>query len=123
MSAMTVHQMAERVAGLMQERLGVRGKGLAGKLRRGRRALPRKLRPEADLLAAAEAQAENPKLALQLDDARIAQAYDALVRHLSPMGRSDRRVAMLRSAAASAALALLVVAALFIAIAAWRGLV
>ncbi|WP_146010324.1 hypothetical protein [Acidimangrovimonas sediminis] len=123
MSAMTIQQMADRVAGLMVARLHVRGRDLSTKIRRGGKRLPRKLRPEAALLADAADRAGNPRLAQQLDEARLAQAYDALVRHLGPLGRSERRTALWRSMITSAAFALLVVLGLFLTVVVWRGLV
>ena len=60
MSAITVQQMADRVAGLMEDRLRVRGGGLAEKLKRGGRALPHKVRHEAEYLAKAAALAQIP---------------------------------------------------------------
>ena len=123
MSAVTIQQMADRVAALMEQRLGVRGRSLPEKLRRGRRRLPRRLRREAALLADATAQAGHPRLMAQLDHERLSTAYDALVRHLSPLGRSERRTAMLRSIGAGAALAVLAVLCLFFGVAAWRGLI
>ena len=121
MSAVTIRQMAQRIADLMEKRLGVRGADLAAKLRRGARQLPRKLRAEAALLAEAAELSSNPKIALQLDEARLAQAYDALSRHLSPMGRGARRREMLRDMITSAVLSLFLAAGLFLAILIWRG--
>lgn len=121
MSALAVQQMAERVAALMEERLRLRGKGLAEKLRRSRTALPRRIRSEAAVLAEAELAARNPKLVLRLDHERIAAAYDACIRHLNGLGRWDRRRAYAAGLARSIAVQLALVALLLAAVLVWRG--
>lgn len=83
MSAITIQQMADRVAGLMEQRLGIRGNGLAEKLRRGGRGLPRGVRAAATELADLAERAQNPKLLVQIDQSRVAACYDICLRHLS----------------------------------------
>jgi hypothetical protein len=121
MSVTTVQQMADRVAGLMEERLRVRGKTLADKLRRGGRLLPRKVRREAEYLAEVAHLAQHPKVQTMLDDARIAAAYDICIRHLREVGAKERMIAMVLGITGSVAFGLLVLAGLFIAVLVWRG--
>lgn len=121
MGGASVQQMADRVAALMEERLRVRGTGLAGKLRRGGRALPRKIRAEAELLAAAAEKAQVPKLLLQLDQERVAEAYDACVRYLRPLGRTARVRGYVMDLAAASGFAVVVTAALVVGVLVWRG--
>lgn len=123
MSAVTIQQMADRVAGLMEDRLGVRGTGLGAKLRKGGRLLPRKVRAAAEELAAYAERAENPKLLVQIDIGRVATAYDICVRHLSALQAGRQRMNMLVGMAGSVAFILLVVAGLTVAFLAWRGLI
>ncbi|MFN3641365.1 MAG: hypothetical protein ACK4TB_00400 [Gemmobacter sp.] len=122
MGAITVQQMADRVAALMEERLGVRGSGLRDKLRRGGRRLPRRVRKEAEYLAEVAFLAQNPKVQTMLDDARIAAAYDACVRHLQGAAGKGRAAAFLVNLAGSVVFQLAVVAGLALAVARWRGL-
>ena len=123
MSSITIRQMAERVAGLMEVRLGVPGKDVATRLRRGARRLPRKLRKNAALLADAAEMAAHPKLVAQLDEARVAAAYDALTRYLSSLGGKTRRRDMLRDMTTSAVLSLLAAVGLFIIMLIWGGFI
>jgi hypothetical protein len=123
MSAMTVQQMADRVASLMEERLGVRGTGLPEKLRRGGRRLPRRGRRAAAYLAEVSVLAQNPKVQLMLDDDRIAAAYDTCVRHLRSLSASDLVIGRLLGIAGVVATAVLAAAALFIGLLVWRGFV
>ena len=83
MDAVAIQQMADRVAALLEERLRVRGRSLAVKLRRGGRALPRKVRTAAETLAAAAEKARHPKLMGQIDRGAVADAYTACMQHLS----------------------------------------
>lgn len=122
MGATSVQQMADRIAALMEERLGVKGDALADKLARGGGKLPREVRAEAAFLAESAAQAANPALFTRLDHARIASAYDTCLRHLKKTGRGARRQGLLIDMLARIAVILLVVAALALGVALWRGL-
>jgi hypothetical protein len=121
MSATAIQAMAERVAGLMEDRLKVRGKGLAEKVRAGGRLLPRRVRSAANVLAQAADQARNPRLVPQIDMDAVSRAYDTCVRHLTPLGRRDRILGLAVGVAASVALAVLVVAVGFVGVLYWRG--
>ena len=121
MGSVSVQQMADRVAALMEERLRIRGTGLAEKLRRGGRALPRRIRAEAELLAAAAEKARVPKLLMQLDHERVAAAYDACVRYLAPLGRGARVRGYVLDLAAASGFALVVTAAMVVGVLVWRG--
>jgi hypothetical protein len=121
MSAVTIQQMADRVAGLMEERLRVRGTGLAEKLKKGGRLLPRKVRLQAESLAQAAALAQNPKLMLQLDQAAVAQSYDVCLRHLGGVNAWERRKGAILGIAASVGASVLVVGLLLLVVLRWRG--
>lgn len=121
MTATNIQQMADRIARLMQDRLRVRGTGLAEKLRRGGRLLPRNVRAEAELLARAVGESQHPKLRMMQDQERIARAYDICLRHLRDLGATDRLIGRTLGIAGSVAFALIVVAALFLAVLVWRG--
>ena len=112
MSAITIQQMADRVAGLMEERLGVRGNGLSEKLRRGGRLLPRGVRAQAQELAALAQKAQNPKLLVQIDPARVATCYDSCLRHLSGQSPGSAALRALARIAATVVLGLMLVGAL-----------
>lgn len=121
MSAISIQQMADRVAALMEERLGTGGKGLDAKLRKAGRSLPRKVRSAGEQLAQAAAMAQNPKLLLQIDHDAVAQAYDTCLRHLTAIPPGKRRMDRIVGIAASIAFSILVVAALLVAALRWRG--
>lgn len=119
--SISVQQMADRVAELMEARLRVKGDGLSAKLKRGGRLLPRKVLGAALFLAQSADQAQMPKLQVQFDDERIAIAYDICVRHLKPLGAGARRGAILWGFAGSLAAIVLVCGVMFAAILFWRG--
>ncbi len=121
MGAITIQQMADRVAALMEERLHIKGTGLADKLKRGGSALPRKVRAAATELAEAAHMSQNPKLLLQIDEGKVAEAYDLCLRHLSPIGAAGRRAGLIYSIVAQIAFGLIVVAAGLITVLKWRG--
>ncbi|MFN4155391.1 MAG: hypothetical protein ACK4HF_12125 [Paracoccaceae bacterium] len=112
MSAITIQQMADRVAGLMEERLGIRGNGLSEKLRRGGRLLPRGVRAAARELADLAEKAQNPKLLVQIDQSRVATCYDICLRHLSSRRAGSATLHALARIGATLVLGLLVVGGL-----------
>ena len=121
MGAGTIQQMANRVASLMDERLGVGGADLSAKLKKGGRLLPHKVRVAAGKLAKAADMAKNPKLLMQLDEGEVAEAYDLCVRHLGSIDRKERRIGALVGFLASVALGILVLAVAVLVVLRWRG--
>ena len=102
MSAVTIHQMADRVAQLLEERLGLGGRDLSAKLKRAGRMLPKKVRDSGKVLAAAAHKAQNPKLLIAID----------------PVGR---RRDLFAGMVGSVGLGVLVLAVALLGFLAWRG--
>lgn len=123
MSVTTVQQMADRVAGLLEERLRIRGATLEDKLRAAGRRLPRKVRDAGAALAEAVTMIQNPKTMHQVDDETVAFAYDICVRHLNAVNAGVRRRGLLLDLMARIAFALLAAFVLFIGVLYWRGLI
>jgi hypothetical protein len=123
MGTASVQQMADRVAELMEERLRIRGSNLNDKLRRGGRALPRRIRREAEFLAESAEKARNPQLFVRLDHARIAKAYDDCMAHLNGLNRWERITGRILSALGRISVNLLLLVVLVIAFLMWRGLI
>lgn len=76
---------------LMHERLGIRGRDLRAQVRRAGRLLPKRLRREAHTILKARRAADHPKLARQVDTARVARAEAALTEHLNAIDPAERR--------------------------------
>jgi len=123
MSAVTIQQMADRVAALMEQRLRVGGTGLAAKMRKGGRRLPKTVRIAAEALVQATEMIKSPKLMHRIDDELVAEAYDICLRHLNGIVAADRRKGVVVGIAASIAFSLLAVAVLMMVVVWWRGLV
>lgn len=113
--------MADRVAALMDERLGVHGKDLSAKVKRAGRLLPHRVHSAAARLARAAEMARNPKLLMQVNEAELAEDYDICVRHLGAISRRERRIGALVGVLASVALGVLVLAVAIVAVLFWRG--
>jgi len=75
MSEITIDERADRIAGLIEKRLRVRGRGLETKLRRAGRQIPKWVRQEAETLVEAQQFSASPKLRKLVDPGRIDQAY------------------------------------------------
>lgn len=123
MSVVTVQQMADRVAALLEERLRVKGDTLEAKLGRAGRRLPRRVRDAGAALAQATLMIRNPKLLRQVDDQTVATAYDICVRHLISVNPAAARSGLILDIAARIAFALLVVTVLLVTVMYWRGMV
>lgn len=121
MSMVAVHQMVERVSQLLEEKLGLGGRDMATKLRRGSRLLPRKVRDAAGRLARADEKAKNPKLRSQIDMGRVAQDYDICVRHLSAIDTVSRRRGAFMSMVESVGIGILIFGIGAIGLAWWLG--
>lgn len=121
MSVANLQQMAGRVAELFEARLNVGGKTLADKLRRGGQRLPRNVRREAAYLAQAAEQARVPKLMVQIDHARTADAYDACLRYLKPIGAAERRWTLAMQILTGVGAAVFVTGVMILTVLVWRG--
>jgi len=112
---------AERIARLIEEKLGVGGVGLEAKLRRAGRDLPRWVRREAAALAEAAAFSASPRLAKRIDPARIERAFAACEAWLSAVDPAERRKDRWLGFLAVNAVNLTVLAAALVAVLIWTG--
>ena len=118
-TAVTIDRLRE----ILAERLGSAGTSIEHALHRAGRRLPRRLRPAAQIVIAAERMAANPRLAPRIDVARLDRAAADLTDWLMTQNPRDRRRAAVIDTTARIAFALLVTAGLFISVLVWRGLV
>jgi hypothetical protein len=100
-------QMCARVARRLGSSLGLRGAGLAQKLRHGSGKLPRRVRLSARVLERAEAQLADPRLAALCDPGLIRPHYRICMRYLSRCNRGAAFRAWFKGIAAQLALAFL----------------
>lgn len=108
---------------LLKERIGVGGRDFETALRRARWRLPRRLRPEADLIARAERMGRNPKLARRLDTASLDAACNAVTGHLESIDVADVRRGRILGWLSTVVFDLILIAAGFVLWLWWRGYV
>lgn len=121
MSAVTIQQMADRVAQLLEERLGVGGRDLSAKLKRAGRSLPKKVRDSGRLLATSAHRAQNPKLLGQIDMVEVTEAYDVCLKHLIAIDPVGRRRDLFAGILGSVGFGVLVLLVALFGFLAWRG--
>ena len=121
MSAVTIQQMADRVAQLLEERLGVGGRDLSAKLKRAGRSLPKKVRDSGRLLATSSHRAQNPKLLGQIDMVEVTEAYDVCLKHLIAIDPVGRRRDLFAGILGSVGFGVLVLLVALFGFLAWRG--
>lgn len=121
MSSVAIQQMADRVAGLLEERLKSGGRSLEAKVKRTKRALPKRVRDAALHLAQAAEKAKNPKLLAQIDMGAVSDDYDLCVRHLMTINPNSRRRDYMASIIGSLGFGVLTLILVIIAFLAWRG--
>lgn len=120
---MSLDARLDKIAALMEDRLGLRGDGFEEKFTRAGRLLPRKLRREGALIVAARDMADHPKLARRIDDRRLHKAAKAFERYLTRVDPNEARVTRWINWAAGNAFNIALVLGLALAVIAWRGLV
>ena len=118
---MDLHAQTDRLARLLEERLGLRGKGFAVKVQRAGRRLPKYIRGEAVALVDALAIESHPKLSQQVDTARLERAFKDVERYLLGVDPWARRRGIFLNWLAGQAFNLLIIIVLVLALLRWRG--
>ncbi len=119
----SLHSKTARVAELMKERLGIRGKTLGKKLRHTGRLLPKRVKREVAILDEASGLAQSPRLMKMIDQKRVNNAYKTCVSHLEAIDVRDRRIGSVLGVLGSLSFAFLASGAALIAILMWRGFI
>jgi hypothetical protein len=121
MSSVAIQQMADRVAQLMGERLGISGRDLSAALSKGGRMLPRRVRESAQMLADAAEKAKNPKRLGQIDMGAVSDAYDACLKHLTAIDPNERRRSTVSGMVGFVGWGIFLLVIAIVAVLVWRG--
>ena len=117
----TLATRADGLADLIEQKLGVRGKGLERKLHKAGRLLPRYVRREAAQIVAAQRLTAHPKLMMQTDPSALDRAFKHCERWLKAIDPAKRRRDKVLKFLGLNALNMLVIGAAFIAYLVWAG--
>ncbi len=107
----------------LEAKLGVKSRDLSQALQRAGRRLPRRMRMQGAILVDAEKQAGHPKLARQIQDGAVRDAYTQLTAHLREIDAADARKGRILNMAGLIAFNLLFVVGVFVIWLWWRGYV
>ena len=118
---MDIQARADHLARMMGDRLDIRGQGLEAKLARAGKRLPRHIRDEAGLVVDALTYREHPKLARQVDEARLRRAVKTIERYLKNVDPWARRRGIFLDWLAGNAFGVLVMIGLVVALVVLRG--
>lgn len=113
----------DRVSALLREKLGVRGRSFAVRLRRAGRALPTPAQRAGRELIATQALIAHPKLRRQVDEGQVRRALREVQAGLDPIDPRDRRKGLLLGLTGSVVFNLIVVVGAVIVLLRWRGLI
>ncbi|WP_323763506.1 hypothetical protein [Marinovum sp.] len=110
------------LAELIGTRLRVGGATLEQRLKRAGRLLPRWARRDAARFVEAGRLAAHPKLARQIDETALDKAEARLRRYLTSIDPDERRTTARLHLAGGIVLKVLIIAAVFLAVLRWQGL-
>jgi hypothetical protein len=120
---MTYQDKADQLCGLLEEKLGIRGKGLEHKVKNAGRLLPRHVQRKAGVVAEALMMQGSPKMARLVNEAQVNTAFRDCETYLTSVNAWDRKMGKVVGVAASIAFSMIVVAALIVTVLVWRGLI
>lgn len=113
----------DRASTKLREKLGVRGRTFATRLRRAGRALPAHAQRAGQVLVEAQRLMDNPRLRRRIDEGQMRGALRELHAGLDPIDPKDRRKGALLGLAGSMVFNLMLVVAAVIFVLRWRGLI
>ena len=112
-----------RLEKLLARKFGAETGPLAERLRKVGRDLPKSVRRDVQTVIDAAALAGNPRLSLQGDPRKVAEAFDRAVAHLEAVDVKDRRRGRMLTILGAVMFNLLAVFILLVIVLRWRGLV
>lgn len=119
----TAEQMARQLETLFAERLGLKRGPLRARIRAARRLLPADIRRDAQAVAEAAALSGHPRLGPAMAGGGVADAFARVRAYLEGPKPAEARTLRRLRIAAGLVFNMLVVAALLVAVLAWRGFV
>ncbi len=117
------HQRVAELEQMLQERLGLRGKTLAGRLKKAGRRLPRRFHKAGRVITGAQVVMANPRLARLQNQSAIEAAFAEMSAYLKPLNRRDQRKGFALGLARELMIRLILLAVALLAILRWQGIV
>jgi len=116
-----IQQKEAELIVLTREKLSLGGKTLEAQLKKARRKLPKGMIADGIYFSQSARIAANPKLAKQIDAARVERAHARLIEHLETINPRDRRIGQLLGLLGRIVFSLIAVFVAVIVVLRWRG--
>jgi len=120
------NQFNQRVAELEQmlrDKLGLRGKTLAGRLKKAGRRLPKRQQKAAQVITGVQAVIDNPRLARLQDQQAVDAAFSEMSTYLKPLNRKDQRKGFALGLAGDMVIRLILLVVAVLAVLRWQGMI
>lgn len=119
--AKTLNEDIQQLLKLIDRQFGIQADDLASAMKKIGRRLPKSAHKNAAILITAQNQAQNPKIAIQMDDRPLKGPYRALLRAIEAYDRKDARKGAVLSAMGGLAFNLIALFVIFVVVLKWRG--
>lgn len=119
--AKTLNDDIQQLLKLIDRQFGIQADDLATAMKKIGRRLPKSAHKNAAILIAAQSQAQNPKIAIQMDDRPLKAPYRALLRSIEAYDRKDARTGAILGALGGLAFNLIALFVIFVVVLKWRG--
>lgn len=119
--AKTLNSDIGQLLKVIERQFGIEADDLQSAMRKIGRRLPKSAHRHARTLIEAQAHAQNPKIALQLDEGALKLPYAALLRAVEAYNRKDARWGLILSTLGSVAFNVIAICVILIVVLRWRG--
>jgi hypothetical protein len=117
------NQRIEELEKMLQDKLGLRGKSLAQRLKKAGQRLPKRVQKAGRMIIGVQAVIANPKLARIQNQQAVDAAFSDFTAYLKPLNRKDQRKGFALGIAGDLVIRLILLAGAVLALLRWQGMI